>query len=145
MNLQRAEEFVAAVIDRMGGNAREQQMKENAWLLNHGSAVGYIVLLHDDREPDAVHVLVRFRLVKAPSADLTTFYRRVLELNEKLLGGASFAISDDEVVTLQAGRPARELDEVALIDLIGRTAILADHYDDVLLHEFGEELALECP
>jgi hypothetical protein len=143
MDLQTAEQFVSRVIDQMGGDAEEQQMSENAWLLNHGSAVGYIVLLHDDREPDAVHVLVRFRILRAPQRGREAFYRRVLELNEKLLGGAAFAISDEDEVTLQAGRPARDLDEAELVDLIGRTAILADHYDDILLDEFGRELAPE--
>lgn len=135
--------MIAHVIDTMGGDAEKQQMNDHSWVLNKGSAIGYVTILRDQDEPEAAEVLVRFRIMKNPEPESSFFYRRLLALNEDLIGRAAFSISEDDLISLQAGRPAKDLNPSELMDLIGRTALLADHYDDLLLDEFGRENALD--
>ena len=141
IDLERVREMIARVIDSMGGSAGEQRMTRDAWMLTKGSVAGFIVLLEDEENPADSDVLVRFRIMKVPPPRAEEFYRRLLTLNDELNGKAAFSVRQDNLVTLQAGRLAKDLDESELVDLIGRTAALADYYDDPLLNEFGREFA----
>mgnify|MGYP006179973041 CR=1 FL=1 len=69
-------------------------------------------------------------------------FRRLLELNHAFRGRASFSLTAEGVVALVAARPVRDLDPSEVVDLILWTSHQADHFDDVLLTEFGYEHAL---
>ena len=86
-------------------------------------------------------VEVRLTIMEVPEKRGEDLMRRLLELNSTLHGRAAFAITDDGLVTLTAGRSTQDLDPGELVDVVLWTAEQADYFDDVLLTEFGYEHA----
>ncbi len=107
-----------------------------------GSAQGTVTVVAPSGKASNPLLVVTFDIMRSPSANPGAFCQRLLELNSELKGRAAFCLVDDGLVCLQAGRPLEDLDAGELIDLIVWTAGKADDYDDVLLDEFGRELAL---
>ncbi|HYH85576.1 MAG TPA: YbjN domain-containing protein [Pyrinomonadaceae bacterium] len=142
MSIADVRNLVSGVIDRFGGDSYESRVDKNTWRIKVGSAGGFIVLFENQNDADSSDLMVFFPLMRVPLAKSLPFYRRLLEMNRGLLGKAAFAVDEDNVVSLLAGRKIFGLDPNELADLMLRTATLADHYDDVLLDEFGRENAL---
>ncbi len=104
--------------------------------LVRGSAKGDVSVIRDAQDPSALVVVVRLEIMPLPATDGERFFRRLLTLNHRFHGRASFCIGDERMVYLTAGRPVHDLDPGELVDLILWTSEQADHYDDVLKSEF---------
>lgn len=71
--------------------------------------------------------------------DHLVLYRKLLVLNANQLSGAAFATRQNEIL-LVAERSTLDLDRSEVLDLIRRVENYADHYDDLLVDEFGGRL-----
>jgi hypothetical protein len=142
-DIPRIRNLISAAIDTLGGDSYEDRLDKNVWRFKLGSAVGLIVLVEDTDDPTDSDIFVLFRIMKVPLQKALPFYRRLLELNFALSGKAAFCVDDENTVCLQSGRIIRDLDATEIMDLIHRTAWIADKYDDVLLDEFGKENSLQ--
>ena len=80
--------------------------------------------------------------MRVPPAARGEFTDRLLSLNNDFFGRAAFSVAEEGIVFLTAGRPVEDLDPGEIIDLILWTSEQADHFDDVLLSQFGYEHAL---
>ena len=107
--------------------------------IQRGSASGVTCVVRDADDPEGLVLLVRLSIMRVPPDDSAPLHRRLLELNHELKGRASFSVDDDGVVCLTAGRPVEDLDPGEVIDLLLWTSEQADHFDDLLLTEFGHE------
>jgi hypothetical protein len=141
-NIEEIRQTIAGIIERFGGNAREQRLDENSWVFRKGSATGLVLVKPEPDEPGGGDVLAVCEIMRLPGQGREKIYRRLLELNDALCGKAAFGVNAEDVVLLQAGRKLEQIDPAEIEDLLLRTAALADRYDDALLDEFGRELAL---
>lgn len=130
--------LVAEVVDRLSSNRLAPGFEAP---IRRGSAAGTLAVVLDPDDDDAELLLVRLRIMREPR-DEPAFHRRLLELNRTMNGKAAFAVDDAGIVLLMAGRPVADLDPGEAIDLILWTADRADHFDDLLLNEFGSQHAL---
>lgn len=71
--------------------------------------------------------------------DHLALYRKLLVLNAEELSGTAFATRQNEVL-LVAERSTLDLDRSEVLDLIRRVENYADHYDNLLVDEFGGRL-----
>jgi len=134
---------IPAILVEQGENADTVTLGPDAWVLHHGSAMGYIAILGADAA-DADPVLqVKFRIVRAPKEGGEELFRTLLHLNHEMADVAAFSIDEQDIVWLGAGRFVEDLTEGELREVIGQTAQLADRYDDRLLEAFGKDLSLE--
>lgn len=130
--------LVSIVLDDLGADSYEARVDKNTWRIAAGSVSGFIFLIEDQANPQSSSIVIGFPVMKIPAEKVLPFYRRLLEYNYVLSGRAAFAINDSNLVILHAGRLILDLDASELRDLILRTASIADHYDDILLNEFGQ-------
>ncbi len=110
--------------------------------IQRGSASGSVCVVRDRDDPDGLVLVVRLALMRVPEDDPGPLCSRLLDLNHGLHGRASFSVHDDGLVYLTSGRPIEDLDPGEVIDLLLWTSEQADHFDDVLLAEFGHEHTL---
>ena len=136
--------MISSVIDRFGGDSYESRIDKNTWRIGLGSAGGYIALIENQQDIDSSDLIVYFPIMKVPVEKSMPFYRRLLELNRGLMGKAAFAVNDENIVSIIAGRSVVDIDPNEMADIIIRTARMADYYDDTLLEEFGRENALSA-
>ncbi len=131
--------LVADVVDRL-----ETGRLHDGFLapIRRGSAAGTLAVVPDPDEDGTSMLIVQLRIVRDPGTRNPAFYYRLLELNQAMNGKAAFSVDGEGVVLLTAGRPLADLDPGEAIDLILWTADRADHFDDLLLGEFGAEYAL---
>jgi hypothetical protein len=116
----------------------ETQDHALAWCVQKGSAHVYIMLLErDDRTYLRVIAPV---LHLAPTVDEGKLFRRLLELNSTEVRGAAFALREGDVV-LTSERTTIDLDPSEVLEAIHQTAEYADHYDDILVGQFGGRMA----
>ena len=143
MELAELRRRIPAILVEQGENADTVTLGPDAWVLHHGSAMGYIAILGADAA-DADPVLqVKFRIVRAPKEGGEELFRTLLHLNHEMADVAAFSIDNQDAIWLGAGRFVEDLTEGELREVIGQTAQLADRYDDLLLNTFGKDLALE--
>jgi len=107
--------------------------------IQRGSASGFTCVVRDRDDPDGLVLVVRLALMRVPEGDPEPLFRRLLALNHELKGRAAFSVPGDGNVYLTSGRPIEDLDPGEIIDLLLWTSEQADHFDDVLLEEFGHE------
>ena len=107
--------------------------------IQRGSASGFTCVVRDRDDPDGLVLVVRLALMRVPEGDPKPLFRRLLALNHELKGRAAFSVPGDGNVYLTSGRPIEDLDPGEIIDLLLWTSEQADHFDDVLLEEFGHE------
>lgn len=105
--------------------------------VQRGSAHGFVTVIPDPEEPGELLMMVRLGVMRVPPTRQEAFFRKLLELNHNFHGRAAFGLNSAGVVTLAAGRPLAELDPGEVVDLIVWTSQQADHYDDLLVAEFG--------
>jgi hypothetical protein len=132
---------VAEVVDRLVSNRLAPGFEAP---IRRGSAAGELKVVLDPDDDDIELLQVRLRIMREPR-DAPGFHRRLLELNRSMNGKAAFAVDEQGVILLMAGRPVTDLDPGEAIDLILWTADRADHFDDLLLNEYGAEHALGQP
>ncbi|MCU0621900.1 MAG: YbjN domain-containing protein [Gemmatimonadales bacterium] len=143
MNLAQLREQIPALLASLGEDARSGALGPDAWVVHHGSAVGYVAILGAE-EPEADPLLhVTFRIMRAPTDGAEAFFRTLLTLNHDLGSVASFSLDEQGQVWLGAGRFIEDLEPAGLREVIAQTAQLADRYDDQLVETFGRDLALE--
>lgn len=144
MPIAEVRNMISSVIDRFGGDSYESRVDKNTWRIGIGSAGGYVALIENQQDIDSSDVIVYFPIMKVPVDKAMPFYRHLLELNRGLMGKAAFAVNDENVVSIMAGRSIVDIDPNEMADIIIRTARMADYYDDVLLDEFGRENSLSA-
>lgn len=105
--------------------------------LRRGSAEGYVSIEPTPDEPDELLLVVRLRVMPVREESREALFTELLRLNHGFRGRAAFSLSDDGIVSLTAGRPLTDLDPGEVLDLILWTSQQADHYDDLLLEQFG--------
>ncbi len=127
---------VSGLIDRLEEGALTPGYQVS---IRRGSAAGTVAVVPSPQDSVVPLLVVTLEIMRTPTESRTHFLTRLLQLNGKLMGRASFSVTDDGVVHLQAGRPIEDLDAGELIDLIVWTADQADRLDDLLLEEFGRE------
>ena len=110
--------------------------------LQRGSASGFTGVVRQSEGPEGLVLVVRLSIMRVPVDARDEFKDRLLGLNHDFFGRAAFSVAEDGIVFLTAGRPVEDLDPGEIIDLILWTSEQADHFDDVLLSEFGYEHAL---
>ena len=110
--------------------------------IQRGSASGFIGVVKHSDGPEGLVLVVRLSIMRVPDGAAGQLADRLLGINHDFLGRAAFSVTDDGIVFLTAGRPVEDLDPGEIIDLILWTSEQADHFDDVLLSEFGYANAL---
>lgn len=110
--------------------------------IQRGSASGSASVVRDGDDPDGLVLVVRLALMRVPENNQGPLFRRLLELSHELQGRAAFSVHDDGLVYLTSGRPIEDLDPGEVIDLLLWTSEQADHFDDILLTDFGREHSL---
>lgn len=109
--------------------------------IKRGSASGAVTIVEDSEDPGTLLLEITLAIMTVPE-DAAPFYRRLLELNHGFKGRAAFSVDSSDQVWLTSGRPLRDLDPGEVIDLLLWTSEQADHFDDLLLTEFGYEYKL---
>jgi hypothetical protein len=109
-----------------------------AWKVEKGSASVYVQL--DVHAGETVLKVTAPVMRPASAGDEGRLYRRLLELNATKVTGVAFGVRQEAVV-LVAERTTVDLDPSEVLDIIKRVEEFADHYDDVLVKEFGGTLA----
>lgn len=109
----------------------------NYWSLCKGSADVYISLftIGDEKEKEW-YVEFSSPVMKLPSENLLTFYRRLLEENAKYIA-VRFSVRED-TVWLDITRELAGLDENECRRSLTRIGETADNLDDELMKEFAE-------
>jgi hypothetical protein len=114
----------------------EVQGALKAWRVPKGSAVAQISLLE---RPDFPHIRVAAAVFRhAKDVDKVALYGALLQRNTELCG-AAFGIKADQIL-LVAERSTLDLDRSELAEMVTRVQTYADHYDDVLVKQFGGEV-----
>lgn len=130
-------ELVTRLLDRLEDGRTLEGFQEP---IQRGSASGSVAVVADEDEAGAFVLQVRLRIMAVPAGELReACFRRLLELNHRFKGRAAFSVDDGDVVCLTSAHTVAHLDPSEVIDLLLWTAGQADHYDDVLLGEFGYE------
>jgi hypothetical protein len=135
--LKHCARLVEEVIEELGLSPLQNRLAHNpdapAWALTKGSAEVYIFL---NPAPQGAYLQVVSPIVEAPDSGLLPLFRRLLELNAEELVGASFGLRGNSVV-LSTDRPVHDIDRSEVREMILRVGLYADHFDDVLVSEFG--------
>ena len=130
-------ELVGRLLVHLGGGGSLEAFQEP---IRRGSASGLVSILADEDERGAYVLQVRLKVMGVPDGGAReAFFGRLLELNHHFRGRAAFSVDDEQVAWLTSAYPVAHLDPSEVIDLLLWTAEQADHYDDVLLGEFGQE------
>jgi hypothetical protein len=137
-NLTSAVELIEAVLVELGHRLDETRASIpgtiRAWRVGRGSAMVDVVLV--DR-PDGHHLRVSAGILGLDDkVDRVALFERLLSLNATQLVGAAFALRGDQVLLL-GQRSTRDLDRSEVSSLLERVLEDADHFDDMLLAEFG--------
>jgi len=143
MELAELRQRIPAILVELGEDADHVALGDDAWVVHHGSSMGYVVILGADTEGVDAVLQVKFRLLRAPKEGGEDLFRTLLSLNHEMADVAAFSIDSQDAIWLGAGRFVEDLTEGELREVIGQTAQLADRYDDQLLKAFGNDLALE--
>jgi hypothetical protein len=112
---------------------KAEELAESTYRLRWGSANVIAVA-----SGDAVIVVAPI-FDSLPERDPDGFCRRLLTLNAKLGGMASFGVQESGAVVLQVGRALKGIDADEFAIMLGTVGKFADDYDDLLHGEFYEE------
>jgi hypothetical protein len=118
-------------------NLEEAQEKQRySWCVKRGSANVFIELFSEENES---YFMVDCPLLRLPAPEQREgFYRRLLELNDKLVEAALVARGDE--IHLVGIRPLRGLDTEEASGMLDRISSWADGLDNRLSEEFGAPL-----
>ena len=138
-NIESAIAMIEDVLIELGhfvNDCREDPPSEGlrSWRVIKGSATLRISLI--SRQGDVRLRTVSVVMVIKPGVDERKLFRRLLTINAGEVQGAAFALRGSRVL-LVAERSTLDLDRSEVLDSIQRAQEYADHYDDVLVAEFG--------
>ena len=147
-NLRSCIQMVEDVIKTLGHDPDESRIETHddmpAWRVQNGSAFVTIVLQGDDKASENL-LLVSAELVRLDGKiDRLKLFQRLLELNVSSIKGAAFGLRGSDVVMV-AERSTLDLDRSEVEEVLKKVEEYADHYDDVLVAEFGGQLAGAAP
>jgi hypothetical protein len=144
VNLRACEQMVETVLTHMGVDPAESRLPRAdgaaesegpSWGLTCGSAHLFVFLTSSpNSEDNYIHVVAP--VFRPPDEVDSALWRRLLELNGRVLTGAAFGLRDGEVV-VTTDRSTQDLDRGEVEDMIRRIGDYADLYDDALVREFG--------
>ncbi|MGD0675558.1 MAG: YbjN domain-containing protein [Polyangiaceae bacterium] len=141
-NFEKAKELVEATIRKIGLDPHVTRAacpndNQAAWTLKRGSASVLVTVTHQENE-DVTYLRVASPVVKLPadSGNQVALFRRLLELNAGGLANAGFGLLADRVVVVSE-RPAADLDDAEVEQIVRHTAAVADTFDDRFEKEFG--------
>jgi len=142
-NLESCVAMVEQVLGDLGhetGSVRNKAVEHPEWCFKHGSAQVTVSLIQRE---DFTHLRVVAPVITTDArVNVLNLYRRLLSLHTTEVHGAAFAAYRNEV-HLVADRSTIDLDLSEVHDIIKRVSDYADHYDDLLVEEFGGRLARE--
>ncbi|MBF0278003.1 MAG: YbjN domain-containing protein [SAR324 cluster bacterium] len=117
------------------GEAEKAFVNETEWWIVNGSVKVQVFLTSLDEDAELIVAANILHLDK----DSPTLNKYILQLNGSFkLKGASFGIRNQQLI-LSFVRPVEGLDPEELEWMIACIAILADEYDDFLIHKFQME------
>lgn len=117
-------------------NLEEAQEKQRySWCVRRGSANIFVELFSENQES---YFMVDCPMLRLPPSNLEAFYRRLLELNDKLVE-AALVVRGSEI-HLVGIRPLRGLDAEEASGMLDRISAWADSLDNSLAEEFGAPL-----
>lgn len=116
-------------------NAEVAQDQRLSWFLQRGSASIFVEVFEED---DDSYFMIDCPLLMMPSSGLEEFFRRLLEINDRLVE-ASFVVRGQEI-HLVGIRPLRGLDAIEAKDMMDRISSWADSLDNQLSEEFNAPL-----
>lgn len=129
--------MIEGVLEELGYDpaaTRSNDPQQPTWGIGHGSASIVVSLVDRD---EFVHLRVVAPVMTTDArVDVLKLYRRLLTLNAEEVHGAAFAAHRNEI-HLIAERSTLDLDRSEVRDSIERVRAYADHYDDLLVDEFG--------
>ena len=138
-NIESTIAMVEDVLIELGhfvNDCREEPPSEGmrSWRVTRGSAIVRIALLA--RKDDVRLRAVSTVMTVTPLVDQKKLFRRLLTINAGQIQGAAFALRGSRVL-LVSERSTLDLDRSEVMDLVRSAEHYADHYDDVLVAEFG--------
>ena len=118
-------------------NLEEAQEKQRySWCIKRGSANIFVELFTESQES---YFMVDCPILRLPAPErLEAFYRRLLELNDKLVEAA--LVCRGVEIHLVGIRPLRGLDAEEASGMLDRISAWADSLDNSLSEEFGAPL-----
>lgn len=143
-SLPEARNIISQALDFLGWDSYETRIDKNAWIIIRGSAKGGIFLIENSngQEEDSC-VVVHFDIMKVPMKNTLAFYRHVLELNYGSVHDGVFSINEDNNLCLAVSMKIRDMSALSIGEAIASASGKADHFDDILLDEFGQEYAID--
>ena len=132
-------ELIEEILSDLGidpaDNLEEDSENRCSWCVKRGSATVFIELFSEETES---YFMVDCPMLKLPSSGLEGFFRRLLELNDRLVE-ASLVIRGDEV-HLVGIRPLKGMDGQEAAGMLDRISAWADSLDNPLSDEFKAPL-----
>ncbi len=139
--LENYRELIEDILGDLGIDPQEnleeaQDQKRYSWCVRRGSANVFIELFSENQES---YFMVDCPILRLPPEDkLAAFYRRLLEINDKLVEAGLVARGDE--IHLVGIRPLRGLDAEEASGMLDRISSWADTLDNQLAEEFGAPL-----
>lgn len=142
----RTKQTVEATLGRLGLDPAQAKVKETddqaTYTLMRGSASILVTVVHR-AEQKATFLRVASPVMVMAEGAREPLYKRLLELNAGGLANAWFGVMSDKVVAVSE-RPADNLDEGEVEQMIRHLSAVADTYDDRLTKEFGGKRASDA-
>ncbi|MEW6277291.1 MAG: YbjN domain-containing protein [Candidatus Eremiobacterota bacterium] len=138
--LERYKELIEEILSGLGIDPEENREeipgeRAYSWCVQRGSATVFIELLSEQEEG---YFMVDCPILLLPSVGLERFFRRLLELNDRLVE-ATLTLRGTEV-HLVGIRPLKGMDAGEAEEMIDRISAYADNLDNQLSDEFGAPL-----
>ncbi len=137
-----ARRLVGHALDNLGYDSYEARVDRDHWAISHGSAKGVIGISVDQENPEMSTIYAAMRIMTVPLQRALPFYRKLLELNEVLLGRGALSVDVENTIWLNCGRHIEDLDESEVVHMVLLTTRAADTFMSTLLDEFGWEYAV---
>src|SRR5688572_27870319 len=142
-NLRSCVQMVEETISSLGhspNDARIDTPDGPSWRVRKGSALVTVAILPGPSQDGENQLRVSADVIRIDDrVDRGRFFQRLLELNFSTIKGAAFGLRGNDVVLI-AERSTVDLDRSEIDDLVARVQAYADHYDDMLVAEFGGRL-----
>jgi hypothetical protein len=139
----KTKETVEATLKKLGLDPKQALAKEAenqaTYTLLRGSAAVLISVVHRT-EDNAVFLRVASPVLVPAAGNREPLYKHLLELNASGLANAAFGLLNDRIVAVSE-RPAENLDQAEVEQMVRHLSAVADTYDDRLVKEFGGKRA----
>ena len=139
-NLKATVKMIETVLTELGLAPKDNRLatKGYAWGIAKGSAEVFIFVNPGSGDDPGNHLRCVSPVMVFPEAPTNqlALFRRLLELNAEELSGAAFGLKGDTLV-ITTERSTVDLDASEVQAMILLVGYYADHYDDLLVTEFG--------